>query len=343
LLSARLKNQKLISSSLRNAEDVVRWLGAVQAQDYIGAKWALALRARDLSDAAIEQAFTEGRILRTHVLRPTWHFVTPADIRWMVALNAPRLQRMNMTYAQRFELTPKLLVKSRDAIERALEGGRTLTREELAAVLRKARIEATGQRLAHLLFHLEQDAVICSGPRRGKHFTYALLHERVPPSRDLTRDEALSELARRYFQSHGPATVRDFAWWSGLPMRDVKAGVALAGVTPLATPPSLQRVADAVYLLPNYDEYVIAYRDRGAIVDPSRARNLGVFTSREFPHQVIVDGRVAGTWRRAISSTRLVIDVKPYSKLTAAQVKALASEAQHYGTFLRLPSELRLQ
>lgn len=342
MLSARLRNQKLLSPRFDTPEEVVAWLGAVQAQDYTGAKWALGLRARNLTDEAIEEAFTNGRILRTHVLRPTWHFVTPADIRWMLALSSDRLRRVNLTYGSKLGLDERLLRRARTRIERALEGGATLTREELAAVLRRARIDATGQKLAHLLFDLEQHAVICSGPRRGKKFTYALFRDRVAGCGDVSREEALGRLATRYFRSHGPATLRDFVWWSGLRTGDARAAVQIANVETLPAPPPAQRVSGAHWLLPNYDEYLVAYRDRDAVIDRDRSRNLGVFTSHEFPHHVIVDGRVAGSWRRHIIDRALTIEARPYRPLTRAQQNALVRESDRYGRFLRLPANLRV-
>jgi hypothetical protein len=342
LLSVRLRNQKLVASTLDTPAAIVRWFGAVQAQDYIGAKWALALRGGTLSDEVVEAAFTNGTILRTHVLRPTWHLVTAEDIRWMLSLNAVRLQRINRAYAQRLELDEKTIARARTLIERALAGGRVLTRDEIATVLGRARIQARGQRLAHLLFDLEQRAAICSGPRRGKQFTYALFSERVPATAAVSRDEALARLAQRYFQSHGPATLRDFVWWSGLTVREARLAIALAQVEPLPAPPVLQRVARADFLLPNYDEYLVAYRDRTAVIEPARARNLGVFTSAEHPHQLIIDGRVAGSWRRTITHDTLTVDVWPYTTLSRAQVAAVRRQAARYGRFLGLAPVLQI-
>jgi hypothetical protein len=342
LLRTRLENQKLVDTTLTRPEEVVAALGAVQAQDFTGAKWALALRMKSATDDQIDQAFAAGRILRTHILRPTWHLVVPADIRWMLALNAARLRRMNLTYGRTLGLDERILTRARVALERVLEGGTALTRDELAAALRTARIHASGQRLAHLLFDLEQQAVICSGPLRGKKMTYMLLDERVPGGRELPRDEALGVLAGRYFRSHGPATIQDFAWWSGLTVRDARLAVDIAGVQPLKTSPGLQRAAAAHYLLPNYDEYFIAYKDRGAIVDPARARNLGVFTSREFPHPIIVDGRIAGSWRRTIAANGLTIELWPYETLSTRARAALGREANRYGRFLRVEVTCRL-
>jgi hypothetical protein len=341
LLKIRLENQKLTGSRLEQPEDVVGWLGAVQAQDFTGAKWGLALRARNLSDEAVERAFTEGRILRTHVLRPTWHFVRRDDIRWLLALTGPRVQRMNRGYARTLGLDDQTLTRARRVVERVLAGA-ALTREDLSAALRRARLEVTGQRLAHLLMDLELQALICSGPRRGKQFTYALLDERVPPARPLSRDEALAELTTRYYRSHGPATVKDFVWWSGLTSTDAKAGVALTGVKPLVAPPSLQRAANAHYLLPNYDEYLIAYRDRSAVIDPDRARNLGVFTSREHPHHLVIDGRVAGSWKRTISTTAITIAVWPYRRLAPRHERAVRAQAARYARFLNVPCDVQI-
>ena len=319
---------------------MVAWFGAVQAQDYAGAKWALGLRARDLADSAVEEALSAGVILRTHVLRPTWHFVHRDDIRWLQALTGPRVQRMSRGYARTLGLDERTLNRGRAVVERALEGGTYLTREELSIALARAKIHATGQRLAHLLIDIELQAIICSGPRRGKHFTYALVSHRAPTARLLPRDEALATLTTRYFQSHGPATLKDYSWWSGLTMKEAREGAALAGVNVLNAPPGPERVADATFLLPNYDEYLIAYRDRGAVIDPARARNLGVFTTLEFPHHLIVDGRVAGTWKRRMAE-RLVIEVRRYGRLSRAQMETVTAQAARYGRFLGLEVAIR--
>ena len=216
------------------------WLGAVQAQDYTGAAWGVALRARDLTAVAFEREFAAGRILRTHVMRQTWHFVAQADIRWLQALTGPRVRAASAYYAARLAIDARLMTRARTIVERALEGGQYLTRDELAErLLQDGRIEAAGQRLAYIVMALELDAVICSGPRRGKQFTYALVEERAPQARVLPRDEALAELARRYFQSHGPATVHDFGWWSGLPVKDARAAAAtVAADLVLREPPA---------------------------------------------------------------------------------------------------------
>ncbi len=183
---------------------------------------------KGVTDADVDRAFDDGRILRTHFLRPTWHFVAPADIRWMLALSGPRVNATNAHYYRKVGLDDRTLARCLTAVERALEGGRSLTRQELRSVLQKAGLQSAGMRLAYVMMRAELDGVVCSGPRRGKQFTYALLDERVPRSSSLDRDEALAALARRYFSSHGPATLRDYVWWSGLTARDARAGIEMA-------------------------------------------------------------------------------------------------------------------
>ncbi len=345
LIRQRLFNQRLLRSDLRSAAAVVQWLGAVQAQDYPAAKWGLGLRAPGVSDAEVERAFAQGTILRTHVLRPTWHFVTPSDIRWMLALTAPRVQAANAYYYRTLELDAAIRSRSRRALERALRGGKSLTRAELALVLRRARIPTDGLRLTHLMADAELEGVVVSGPRRGKQFTYALLDERVPEAPVLTREEALAELSRRYFKSHGPATVRDFAWWSGLPMRDAKAGIELAALEAEEIEGRAYRFYQAkskprgaalsAHLLPNYDEYLIAYKDRGPVVGDS-GRDV-------FAHYFVVAGRLAGSWKRTLTKDSVVVEAVPYRRLRREDQRELAASAARYGRFLGLKSRFSFQ
>ncbi len=207
-------------------------LGAVQSQDYAAAKWGVGQRTVGITDAIVEQAFADGSILRTHVMRPTWHFVTPSDIRWMLSLTAPRVHAANAYRYRELELNEAVFRRCRSSLMRALQGGRQLTRTELRQLLQRARIDTTApQRLAYLLMHAELEGVICSGARRGKQFTYALLDERVPPASVPQRDEALHDLTMRYFSTRGPATPQDFSWWSGLTVADAKRGVEAAGTS----------------------------------------------------------------------------------------------------------------
>ena len=206
---------------------MVQWLGAVQAQDYAAAKWAVGLRLQGATADDIEQAATDGAILRTHVMRPTWHFVSPDDIRWLLALTAPRVHAANAYYYHAQGLDDAIFMRSNAALAKALQGGKHLTRQELVSVLKQVGVVTENLGFMLIIMHAELDGIVCSGARRGKQFTYALLDERVPQSRTLEHDEALAEFARRYFTSHGPATLQDFVWWSGLTVADARAALAM--------------------------------------------------------------------------------------------------------------------
>ncbi len=352
LVSRRLCNQRLVDARDVSPEAVVAGLGAVQAQDYLAAKWAVAQRAGACTDAAVEAALDRGAILRTHVLRPTWHFVAPADIRWLLALTAPRVHAANAPYYRQTGLDARMFARSDDALAKALQGGHCLTRDELRDVLRDAGIRADGLRLALLLMHAELEGVICSGPRRGKQFTYAALDERAPASRALRPDEALAELARRYFASHGPAQPQDLAWWSGLRIADAQEAIRLLGPALesrafgdetywLAAAPRTRRRAGArVHLLPSYDEYVIGYRSRTPIIDAAHAKALGVRGGFVGVPVVTIDGRVAGSWRRTLDRGGVAIDVTLLLPLDAAVRSALEREAERYGRFVGVPARL---
>jgi hypothetical protein len=295
----------------------------------------------------MDEAFAEGTILRTHLLRPTWHFVTPSDIRWMLRLTAPRVHAANAFMYRRLELDNAVFKRSNAALAKALHGGRQLTRSELSSVLREAQIEADGQRLGYLMMRAELDGVICSGARRGKQFTYALLDDRAPKGEALDREEALTELTTRYFTSRGPATLKDFVWWSGLTTADAKAGIEMAGsqlarevrddqtywlsgasrITPKRSP--------TVYLLSTYDEYWMGYKSRGVSVDEVYAKQI--VRGDTFSSTILLNGRVVGSWKRTINEGIVEIQTDVFTPLTKADKQAIAAAAKQYGKFLDLP------
>jgi hypothetical protein len=354
LVVQRLRNQKLTRTTSRQPEEVVAWLGAVQSQDFIGAKWGVGLRTNGATDAAIERAFDEGRILRTHVMRPTWHFVAPADIRWLLALTAPRVHQFNAYHYRSRELTPKVFSRCHAIIARALEGGKHLTRRELETVLKQRGIETENLRLGAITMHAELSAVICSGPMRGKQHTYALLEERVPRVPELSREEALATLTRRYFTSHGPATVRDYAWWSGLSMRDAKTGIEM-----IASALEKDPIDDCTYwfyasraargaaqgptarLLPNFDEYFIAYKDRRTVLNGGLALPALPSPVRpEFAHLLTIDGWLAGSWKRTTNGRTADIEVRSFRPLKKNERAALDAAVERYRAFMALPAKL---
>lgn len=329
------------------------WLGAVQAQDYAGAKWAIGQRTKDATDAAIEQAFTNGSILRSHLLRPTWHFVTPADIRWIIQLTAPRVHAANAYYYRKTGLDASTVKRSNSAMAKALRGGNQLTRTEIASALEKAGITTDGElRMSYIMMRAELDGIICSGPRRGKQFTYALLEERVPQVKALKRDEALAGLVTRYFPSRGPATLQDLIWWSGLTMTDAKRGIEMVKSRFLhevigdqtywfaesASP--AKEVFPTAYLLPNYDEYFIGFKDRSAIGEVVRRSNLDENDPAFIAYVVIIDGQIVGGWKRTLKKDAVIVELNLITNLTKAEQQAVADAAGRYGAFLGLPVEL---
>ena len=323
VLTQRLHNQKLTSSTLEKPVEVVRWLGAVQAQDYGAAKWALALRIRDATHAAIEAAFNDGQIIRTHLLRPTWHFVAPDDVRWMLQLTAPHVNRRCGPNYRKYQLDNAVFKRSHRVLTKALQGGKHLTRAALKAALNKAGIAADDTvRMAHLLLRAELDGVVCSGPRIGKQFTYALLEERVPPGRMLTRDESLAELARRYFKSHGPATLPDFIWWSGLTASDAKHAIDLSGEKETRITQKTDRIVNQCHLLPAFDEYFVAYKQRETIEGLNNWDVLGP--------TIILDGKAIGTWKRT-NNAPLTLNL--LRTLTKSEQRALSQASERYAKF----------
>jgi hypothetical protein len=347
----RLAGQFLTAPRPPNASDVVSALGAVQAQDYAGAKWALAQRTQGATDAGIERELSDGSILRTHVLRPTWHFVTPRDIRWMLALTAPRV-RAAMAYHDRvLELDARVVRRSNKALTQALTRGRHRTRAELGEGLERAGVRNTpGQRLAPLRPRAALDAGDRSGPRRGKQFTYALLEERVPPAARLERDEALLELTRRFFSTRGPATERDFAWWSGLTMSDARRGIQVAGRTlePLrstkGTSGSRRAPSDGVALRASAVQLRrVLHRLQGSQRDcaPTRHREPVTGGTALNAHVVCVDGQLVGGWMRILSKQAVVVELELVARLTTTERALVAAAARTFGAFLEMPVTLR--
>jgi len=347
---ARLANQLLGKKKGKQPGDVVAWLGAVQAQDFAAAKWALGLRLPQATEAQIEKAFNDGAILRTHVMRPTWHFVAPQDIRSLLALTAPRVQALNSHMYRKLELDAALLSRCHAVLSKVLRGKKYLTRSEIANRLAENKIEAEGQRLAYILMHAELEALICSGPRRGKQFTYALLDERAPQAKKLRRDEVLAQWVLRYFISHGPAQAKDFAWWSGLTLTEAQRSLELA-----ASHLAHEIIDDKTYwfsphakivkpktptalLLSIYDEYTIAYKDRSALGGERYLEKL-LSMGNALTSVILVDGKLAGTWKRVFKKGSVEIQLNPFRPLSPAEHKALKAAATRYGEFLEMPCE----
>jgi len=346
ILQLRLANQHLARQRSTEPRAVVAHLGVVQSQDYPGALWALGLRVAKSTQASLECAFNSGAILRTHVLRPTWHFVTPQDIRWMLALTAPRIKRAMASRERELGLNDELVARTNTVIARALEGGKQLTRPELRAALHAAGIAvADGSVLSHLVSRAELDGVVCSGAMRGKQHTHALLEERVPWAPLLERDEAVAELACRYFTSHGPATLNDFAWWSGLTVADGRRGLEAhasrfvsekaSGLTywfaSSASPTTA--LAPATLLLPNFDEFTVAYRSRELFYPGELRRRADPRDVGPFGNVIVIGGQVVGIWKRSVVNERLRIEPHWFNPPSRRDETTFAEAAERYADF----------
>ncbi len=340
LLAHCVAGQQLSGTKFKKPEQLVAWLGAMQSQEFAMAKWAIGLRLPGLKDADVEKAFNAGKILRTHVLRPTWHFVAPADIRWMLELTSSRVHAVNAHMYRRGWLDTATFNKSNDIITKALEGGNFRTRAELQILLAEKKIVARGHNLGYLMMYAELEGLICSGPRQGKQFTYALLSERAPNAKSIPREEALAMLAERYFTSRSPATAADFSWWSGLSMKDAKAAVATLGknfvtekvegreflvhtkTQPAETLPT--------FLLPDFDEYAIAYKDRSALQGQHPPKGADTYS-----HWLIADGKIEGTWKRIEKGKTVTVKTFPFAPFTKPRQKAVDLAVNSYLNFFR--------
>lgn len=341
----RLINQQIAETKFKEPHEIVSWMVAMQAQEFAHAKWAIGLRLpAGILDEDVEKAFNEGAILRTHLMRPTWHFVTPADIRWMLALTAPRVHAVNAYSYRKFELTPTLLKRCNDILAKTLEG-RNLTRKILKETLQKKKIIADGLRLGYIMMHAELDGIICSGPRQGKQFTYALLDERVSLSKKYDREEALAEFSRRYFTSRGPATPQDFSYWSGLTIKEVKEGISsvksqfdhelINGKEYLISPTVSvgKGKHQATFLMPDYDEYGMSYKDRSALslskinTAPQEGNQV------TYNHWIVIDGLISGAWSQTVKSDVIHIEPVFFTKLSRSKHQDVIRAMKRYCSF----------
>ncbi len=329
----RLLNQGILSPMAGTPAAVVARLGAMQAQEYQMAQWAVGLRAEGLTATDVEDAFARGEILRTHLLRPTWHFVVPDDIRWLLRLTAPHVHRLNAFMYRREGLDPDTLRTAAGILERSLAATPEQTRNELAEVLSQHGLSASGHRLSYIMMYAELEGILCSGPRRGKQFTYALLEQKAPMQNHPTREEALAHLAERYFATRGPATTKDFATWSGLPTRDARtASASLSarfvreGDYHLLQPPTVLPInAHATFLMPDYDEYGMSYKDREVLSPMRPPPEPPPLTS----HWLVIAGRIEGTWCHP-PDKRASAEALPYHPLdTEAQAEVEQGVARY--------------
>jgi hypothetical protein len=353
----RIRNSRLAGDGFRAADEAVRWHLAMQAQDYGPAKWSIGQRSKGLTDQDIDEALAAGSIIRTHVLRPTWHFVASGDLRWLLALSGPRVQRWNAGRYRELGLDARILARSEKAVVAALQGGNRLTRKELAAVLDEAGVDPSGQRMPYLLIHSELEGVIGSGGLAGKQHTYALLDELIATAGWFDRDDALVELVRRYLMSHGPATVKDMSWWSGLTMTDLRKALDLLGSSEVrsetldglqlwsvasddAAPPPVR----GVHLLQTYDELVVGFTESRFYGDPGAEQARAAWGDRTYPSGgFLLNGRIGGHWRRTLQRAAVAVEVHLYGEPKRSDTNAIEKAAADLGRFHGLPVELEVR
>jgi hypothetical protein len=345
----RLYNQRIVGSTFEKPADVVKWLVSVQAQDYLGALWAVGLRMPNTIETDIEKALADRTIIRTWPMRGTLHFVAAEDVRWMLELMTPRIvQRDARRLEQQYGLDDTVFSHSKEVLIRALQDGKQLSRDAMYQTLEAEHISATNQRGLLILWRLAQEGLICFGAREGKQQTFVLLDEWAPNAKSMDHDEALAELAQRYFTGHGPATVQDFGWWSGLTAADARSGLEMVKSQLIyktienkiywMSPdiPSIQHSSPSVLLLPAFDEFSVAYKDRSAVLNPlyTRLANSGYGILNP---TIVIDGQIVGTWKRKFTKDAVVIKLYPFTAFTVNENLALTEAASRYGTFLDTP------
>jgi hypothetical protein len=348
----RLYSQQIAATKIRSPKKMVAWMGAMQAQDYQMAKWAIGTRLPNSTDKQIEAANDKGQIIRTHLMRPTWHLVSADDIYWMLELTAPHVKSSMNSSANLLGLTPKVISKCNNIIEKALADSNHLTRDELMMLLNKAKISTESFRPIHIMFHAELNGIVCNGIRLGKNNTYALLAERVPKKKNLPREEALALLAQRYFSSHSPATVKDFIWWSGLPVKDArnalemiksnfvseKIGEETYWVTNSFSNP--KKDSPSIYLLPAFDEFLISYKDRAASFPLGNHKKA--FTNNGiFRPVIVINGHVTGIWKRTIKKDTVLVEVDFLQSHSKATKYLIEKEVETFGRFLSKKAEVK--
>lgn len=341
---------QLVADPQGTPAGLVARLGAVQAQDYLSSLWAIGLRVAGATEASIEQAVADRQIIRTWPMRGTLHFVAAADVRWMLALLTPRILAGSATRHRQLELDERVFLQSKKRITVALEGGKVVTRDALFKLLEEAGIACANQRGYHILWKHAQEGHLCCGPREGKQPTFVLLEEWVPAAKPLGREEALAELARRFFTGHGPATLADFVWWSGLKITDARAGLAAvsheleririgddeAWMSPQLT---AAKTASDVFLLPGFDEFLLGYRDRSAVLDPEHAPQIVPGNNGMFLPMLVSGGRIIGTWKRTLKRKSVAVSLSPFVPMKKAEARACAPAIERYGKFLGLAVE----
>lgn len=349
IAALRMANQRISGNRFERPEEVIRWMGAVQAQEYQHALWAVGLRTQSATAADVEQAIADGKIVRTWPMRGTLHFIPAEDAKWMVKLSAPRLVSGSKRRREQLELDENILDRCKALFYDALNGGRRMPRPELLKLLEDAGISTKNQRGYHILWRASQDGLLCMGPNHGKQQAFVLLDEWVPDSKELSREESLAALAGHYYVSHGPATLQDFAGWAGLPVSEARIGLesikqelisrTIDGKEYWMTGASSNSSAHdplGAYLLPAFDEYLIGYKDRGAVLAGDDMQRVVPYSNGMFLPVILYEGIVTGTWQRTIK--KQAVEVTLHSFIPRNHLRESAAAAlEQFSRFVNLP------
>lgn len=344
IVKQRLQNQQINTSETASPTELVAWMGAMQAQDYEMSKWAMGVRLPNQTEGALEAALNNGEVLRTHLLRPTWHLVAPENIRWMLELSRPQIEKIVVGYNKRLGLDYSIRHKSNTIIEKALEEQPNLTRKELMETLGQHGIEASDIRAAHLMFHAELTGLVCSGIRKGKQLTYALLDKRAALTQPLLREEALTKLATLYFQSHSPATLKDFTWWSGLTITDARKAIENIKeqletwqvdktVYYILPSKSIEIMQKDILLLPAFDEYMVSYTDRTAALSIEYTKQA-ISSNGIFTPIIVHHGQVIGVWKRKMKVKYVEIELMPFEPISKDLTDDIKTHFAAYQNYL---------
>ncbi len=345
ILKLRLYNQHISHQGFKNPAEIVQWLGALQAQDYAGAKWSVGLRLAGSKETDVEHAIADRSIIRTWPMRGTLHFVAAEDVVWMLKLLTPRIIAKMAGRNRQLELDSSTFNKSHDLLLKEMEGGRQLMRNEVYEIFERNGIFTSGQRGIHIINYLAQKQLICHGFHNDKQPTYVLLDEWVTKSKELEGDEALAEIAYRYFASHGPATIQDFAWWTELKLSDARKGLEAISHKLLSTEvdsikfwctPELpdKLPAKKVHLLPGFDEYMLGYTNRSLMVDLEHMPKIVPGNNGMFMPTIVVNGKVEGLWKRTLKKDKVIIDVIPFDNFGTKTMEQIETAVLKYGKYI---------
>lgn len=349
ITNIRLRSQQLLNSQFKTPKELVSWMGAIQAQEYKMVKWALGVRLKSATLQTVNDAYQRGEILRTHLMRPTWHLVAEEDIRWMLKLSSERIIKACNSFAKGngIDIPESIYTKANDLFEKVLEGNRHLTKQELQDEIVRAGIMPDSPKLGYLFTRAEQEGILCSGADRDEKATYALLEERAPAVKELHKEEALALLAQKYFRSHSPASLNDFVWWSGLPVAEARRAIGAIDSELNKEKFASQelfihqvwdknfRKSDILHFLPPFDEYLISYKDRTTVMDkehhPKAFNTFGIF----YP-VILYNGRIVGNWKKTVKKGEVLFDTSFFVQCPDLKEELIEKAANRYKAFYHL-------